>query len=162
RVGTVRMAESGDVDDIGVPRIDLNAPDLLAVAEPDEVPGLARVARAVHAATLSDVRAHVGLARADVDHARIRSSDREGGDRADGHVIEDGLPRAARVEALPNSSVHGSEIEVVGLVANSRSRQHAASTERSDEPPIKLLKQSRLHRTRESVGCDQQEQSGKE
>src|SRR6185295_8106845 len=65
-VGTVGVAESGDVDEIGVRRVDEDAADLLAVAQADVRPGLAAVRGLIDAIPLRDVGAHVRLAGADV------------------------------------------------------------------------------------------------
>src|SRR6185503_12811293 len=54
-VGPVGVAEGGDVDEVGVRRIDEDAADLLAVAEPGVDPGAAAVGGLVHAVALRDV-----------------------------------------------------------------------------------------------------------
>src|SRR5262249_34896336 len=71
-VGAVRGPERRDVDDVGAARVPLDAADLLRVAQAHEAPRLAAVARAIHAPTLGDVRAHVGLAGAGVDYLGVR------------------------------------------------------------------------------------------
>src|SRR5262249_37241796 len=162
RVRTVGVPECGDIDDVRVMRVDLDAPDLLRVAQAHELPGMAAVARAVHPVTLGDVRAHVGLAGSHEDHARVRWGDREGADRAYGHGVEDRLPGAAGIESLPDSSVDRSEVEVVGLAGDARDGQHAPASERTDEAPLEILKQGGIHRTGESGSSDQQNRGGEE
>jgi hypothetical protein len=135
------VAERRDVDDVRVSRVHFDTADLLRVAEPHEVPGPAGVGRAIQAPALRDVRTHVGLSGADVDHAGIRSGDGERADRAHRHVVEDRLPGAAGVEALPDATVHRAEVVMVGLAGHTRDREHAPAAERPDEPPAQVLKQ---------------------
>ena len=69
------MAEGRDVDEVGVSRIDEDAPDLLRVAQADVRPGPPAVGGLVHPVALRDVGAHVGFAGADVDHLRVRGGE---------------------------------------------------------------------------------------
>ena len=96
------------------------------------------VGRLVHAVALGDVRAHVGLAGADVDHARIRRREREGADRADRLPVEDRLPGAAGVGRLPDAAVHAAEVEVQRLGRHAGDGEHAAAAERPDEAPVQV------------------------
>ena len=76
RVGPIRMAERGDVDDIGIGGVHANARDRLRIAQADVLPGLAGVGRFVHTVALHHVTAQFRLAHPDVDHIRIRSTHR--------------------------------------------------------------------------------------
>src|SRR6202012_5664355 len=102
-VGAVGVAERRHEDHVRIPGVDQHAPDLLGVLETDARPGPAAVHRLVHAVPLGDVRAHVRLAGADVDHPRIRGCRGQRPDRADRLSIEDRLPGAAGVVSLPDA-----------------------------------------------------------
>jgi hypothetical protein len=160
-VRAVRVAERCHVDDVGVVRIDVDAADLLRVAQPHEAPGLPAVGRAVDTLALGDVRAHVGLAGADVEGLGIGGRDRERADRAHRHVVEVRPPGAAGVQGLPHATVDGAEVEVVGLTGNARDREHAPATERPDQPPAQVLEQRRVHRGGEHGCCQHEQRSGK-
>ena len=82
-LGAVGVAEGGDEQGVGVPRIDEDAADLLGVLQAGGGPGLAPVRRAEEAAALGDVRAHVRLAGAGVDGGWGGWGDGEGADGAD-------------------------------------------------------------------------------
>ena len=99
-------------------------------------PGLSAVGGPVHAVAVGDVRAHVGLARADVEDLRVRRRDRDRSDRGDRLAVEDRLPGAAGVLALPDSAADRAEVEVVRLARHARRRDRAPAAERADHPPV--------------------------
>ena len=74
------MAERGDVDEVGVRRVDADRGDGQRLLEADVRPRLAGVGRLVDAVALDDVAAQLGLAHADVDDVRIRLGDGDGAD----------------------------------------------------------------------------------
>ncbi len=100
-----------------------------------------RVGGLVHPVALRDVGAHVRLAGADVDDARIRGRHGDRADRADRLAVEDRLPGAPRVARLPHAAVHAAEVEVLRLARNAGHRQNPPSAERADQSPVQVLKQ---------------------
>ena len=145
-VRPVRVAERRDVDEVGVARIHDDPPDLPRGLETDVRPGLAPVRRAIHAVAVRDVRAHVGLARADVEDARVRGRDGDRADRRDRLAVEDRLPRAARVLGLPDAAADGAEVEVIRLPRHARDREHAPAAKRAGEPPLHAGEKARVER----------------
>ena len=143
-VRAVGVAERRHEDHVGVARIDLDAPDLLRVPEADEAPGGAAVDRLEDPLALGDVRAHVGLAGADVEHPRVRRRHRQRPDRAHRLLVEDRPPGAPGVDRLPDAAVDRPEVEVVRLARHPRHREHPAAAERPDEPPVEILEQRRV------------------
>ena len=91
-------------DDVAVARVDEDLPDVLRGGEPDVLPRLPAVAAAVDAVPPADVApAHV-LSRAHPDHVRVVGVDRDVADRVHGLVLEDRVPRHARVRRLPHAA----------------------------------------------------------
>ena len=144
RIGAVAVAERRDVHEVRVARIHDDAPDLPRVLEADVGPCPASVRGAVHAVAVRDVRAHVGLARTDVENARVRGRDRERADRRDGLTVEDRLPGASGVPALPHAAADRAEVEVLGLSRHARDREHAPAAERAREAPVHVREQARV------------------
>jgi hypothetical protein len=135
------MSERRDVDEIGILGMNDDAADLLRVGESDARPRLPAIDRFEHPLALRDIGAHVRLARSDVDHLRIRRRDRNRPDRTDRLRVEDGMPRAAGIHGLPHSAIHAAEVEVLRLTRDSADGEHASGAERSDEAPVKILKE---------------------
>src|SRR6185436_4289378 len=135
RVGAVGMAEGRQEHAVGVAGIDDDSPDLLRVRETDVAPGAPAVRGLVGAVALRDVGAHVRLARADVEDARVGRGEGDGSDGPDGLAVEDRPPGAAGVGRLPDPAVDAAEVEVLALARHPRHREHAAAAERADEPP---------------------------
>ena len=138
RIRSIRMAERGDIGEIGVVRGDQDAADLLRIIEADLRPGLSSIARAVHAVTLRDIRTHVGLAAADVDDIGVGGGNGEGADRTDRLFVEDRIPGASGVDRLPDTAVHGAEVEVVRLARHAADGEHATAAKRADQTPVQM------------------------
>ena len=135
-IGVIDMAESGDVNAIGVGRVDHNASDLARGFEADMGPGLARVGGFEHADAIGVLAADIGLAGADVDDVRIRRGHGDGADRADRNaLIGDGIPRAAGVFGLPHAAADGAEIEGVGLIGVAGDGIRASAAHGTDVAP---------------------------
>ena len=82
-IGVVDVAESGDINAVGIGRVDDDAADLARAFETDMGPGLARVGGFEHADAVGVLAADIGLAGADIDDVRVRGSHRDGADGAD-------------------------------------------------------------------------------
>ena len=139
-VRPVRMPQRGDENLVYVPRVHDDSPNLPRVLQPDVHPRFAAVRGLVHSIPVGNRRAHVRLARAHVNHVRIRWHYRDCSNRSNRLRIEDGLPRPPRIIRLPNASAHASKIENLRLPAHSRHRQRAPSARRPDQPPPQFLK----------------------
>ncbi len=129
------MPEGGDQHRVRIIRIDQDLGDLLGVRKADGGPMDAAVGGSEHADALSDVRAHVGLAGADVEHGRFGRGHGDGADGAYRRVVEDRGPGAAGVLRLPDPAVHRAEVEVQGAVGGARYGQHPPAPEGADGAP---------------------------
>ena len=99
-----------DVDDVRVPRIDDDVADVLGPLEPHVLPGLAAVTASVDAVAIPDVASAHVLTRPhphDVGGVRI---DRDAADRVGALVVEDRLPRGARVGRLPDAATSDCDV----------------------------------------------------
>jgi hypothetical protein len=105
------MAEDGDEEAIRIPRIDLDAGDLLAVAQAEMRPRLSGVGGLVHAVADRQIRALQPFAAADINDVGVREGHSNRPDRAGRLVVEDRRPRAPRVDGLPHAAVHHPHIE---------------------------------------------------
>src|SRR5205085_11355501 len=83
RVRAVGVAERGDEDGVGVLRVNDHWAYLPRAFEPDVRPGAPGVRGLVHPVAVGNLRAHVGLARADVDDRGAGRRDADGADGGD-------------------------------------------------------------------------------
>ena len=90
-IGVIDMAESGDVNAIGIRRVDDDPADLARAFEADMGPCLARVGGFEHADAIGVLAADIRLAGADIDDVRVRGSDGDGADRADRDALSSRL-----------------------------------------------------------------------
>ena len=139
-VRPVRMPQRGDENLVYVSRVNDDSPNLPRVLQPDVHPRFAAVRGLVHSIPVGNRRAHVRLARAHVNHVRIRWHYRDCSNRSNRLRIEDGLPRPPRIIRLPNASAHASKIENLRLPAHASYSQRTPSARRTDQPPPQLLK----------------------
>src|SRR5205085_1461034 len=135
-VGPERVAERGDEHDIRVSRVDDDGADVPAVPQTQVLPGLAGIERLVYAVAIGDVAARAGLAGADIDDVVIRVGDRDRSDRGDLLLVEDRLPGAPGVGALPDPTGHRTEIPGCRIPRHAAHRHHSAAAERPDLPPF--------------------------
>ena len=137
RVRSPHMALRCHVDNVGVPRVDADAGDLLGVLKTDVRPGGAPVGGLVDAVTVRRVAADGRLAHAGDDHVRVRLGD---GDRADRgglqELVGNRFPRAAAVGGLPQPAAGRAEVEDERLATNARDRGDTAAAERADVPEL--------------------------
>ena len=105
------MAQSGDEYDVGISRIHRDLADLPGFFQADVLPGLAAIARFVHAIAAGQIGTDVGFAGSGIDDVRVRGRYREGSDRADGLAVEDGSPNSSRIVGLPDAPIYAPEIK---------------------------------------------------
>jgi len=134
-VGAVGMAEDGGEEAIGVARIDGEVGNLLAVAKAEMGPGFAGIGGAVDAITDGEVGTVKAFAGSDVDDVGVGGSDCDCADGLRGLVVEDGVPGAAVVVGLPDTTVHLTDVEDIGLGWNPRGGAGTTTAEWADEPP---------------------------
>ena len=135
-VGPEGVADGGDQHDVGIGRIDDDGADLAGVLQPDIGPGLAGVGRLVDPVAVADIAPQVALAAPDIDHVVVGRGDRHCADGGDGLLVEDGLPRAARVIGLPDAAGRSAEVEDVGLARNAGDGHRPAAAEGADVAPV--------------------------
>ena len=148
RVGSVRVSENRHECDPRVPGIDRDSSDLMRVGEARSRPAASRVRRHVHAVSVRNVRPHVGLAGADVNHAGIRRRDGDRADRGDRLGVENRRPGPAGVARLPHPAPDGAEVEVIGIARNAGGRESPSAAKRADAPPAQVREEPVLERPR--------------
>src|SRR5205823_4944645 len=157
-VGPERVAERGDEHDIRVSRVDDDGADVPAVAQTQVLPGLAGIERLVYAVAIGDVAARAGLAGADIDDVVIRVGDRDRSYRGDLLLVEDRLPGAAGVGALPDPTGHRTEIPGRRIPRHAAHRHHPAAAKRTDLAPFHAAEELRIHLTGSQCRTRQQQQ----
>src|SRR6185503_9006600 len=130
------MTEGGDVDEIGIARIDEYCSDLLCVAQSEVSPGLSTVGRFVNAVPCGKIRALQSFAAADVDRFRFRWRDRDRADRPGWLNVEDRFPRVAVIGRFPNAAVVDAYIRDVWLAGNAGGADCTAAAERANHAPL--------------------------
>ena len=96
------MPERGDKDDVGVFRMDGDAPDMVGVGEPQVGPGRACVGRFEHADSGERTPGQQVLPGAHVEDIRIGGRHSEVADRPGRLVVEDRRPGHAVIDGLPD------------------------------------------------------------
>ena len=128
--------ERRDVDNGRIGRMDADLGDPVRVAEPDVLPGGARVAAAVDAVAGQDVAADAGFAGADEDEVGVGFGDRDGADRGRGDLeVGDGVPVLAAVGGLPEAAAGGAEVGLVRAPLDAGDRDRAAAAVRPEVAP---------------------------
>src|SRR5262249_35931053 len=105
--GRPQRALGGDVDDVGVARVDDDLGDVLGLLEADVLPALATVVGAVQPVAVADAALAVVLAGADPDDLGAFRVEGEGADGVGALVVEDGGPGGAGVDGLPDAAGGG-------------------------------------------------------
>ncbi len=122
RIRSIGVAEGGNEDFFRVAGIHENPGNLPRILETNVGPAFAAIRGPVHAVPVGDRRAHVGFASAHVNDLRIGWGNRNGSDGSDGLRIENGLPGAASIVGAPHAATYRTEIENLGLTADSGDR----------------------------------------
>ena len=94
----------GDVDDVGVARVDDDLADVLGLLQAHVLPDLAAVVGAVDAVAVADAALAVVLAGADPDDVRVLRDRGRRADRIRAFVVEDRRPGGAGVGGLPDAA----------------------------------------------------------
>jgi hypothetical protein len=129
---------------VRIARIDEDRRHALGILEPDVVPGLARVDRAIDAVALGELPLpRDGLAaRSDVHDVGVRRCDRNGADGRDrGDGVENRKPGLACARGLPDTTGCRSEVERARFADHTGDGRHAAAAERSDVAPRESVEQ---------------------
>ena len=132
----ISVAKRRDEDDIRILRIDNDSPNLSSALESDVLPGLAGVDGFVHAVAELNRISHVGFARANVNHIRIRRRHTNGANRGRRRRVENGIPCATCVHRLPNAATNRAEIKSLRLAHDATNRVDAARAKRANHPPM--------------------------
>src|SRR5277367_3685628 len=142
-VRTVRMAENRGEQLARVMRIDSKLRNLLPVAQAKMLPGLARVSGPIYAVANGEVGAPQAFAASHVDDIAVGSSDGDRADRLRRLAIEDRLPGAPVIVALPNTAVALTNVEDVWLADNPSSGPRATTAKWSNHSPVQVRFQFR-------------------
>src|SRR4051794_1495849 len=99
------MSEHGDVDAIGILRIDQNRSDLLAIAQSKMGPGLAAIARLVHPIASREVGTTHSSPAAHKNDFWIRGCKSQSSNGAGGLPIKNRFPGAPKVVLFPTPAI---------------------------------------------------------
>ena len=143
------MAEDSDEQTVGVPRVDDDLRDLLAVSQAQVGPGLPGVGGLVDAVARGQIRPLQSLAAPDVDDVRVRRREGDGADRPARLVVEDREPGAPVVGRLPDAAVDDADVEDVGLARDAGGGFGAAPAKGPDVAPVHLVEKLRRETLRE-------------
>src|SRR5258705_82343 len=157
-VGAERVPECGDERDVRVSRINDDGTDVARVAQTEVLPGLAGIERLVYPVAIGDVAARAGLAGADIDDIVIRVSDRDRAYRGDLLLVEDRLPGAAGVGALPDATGYRTEIPGRRITRNAAHGDRPATAERTDLAPFHGAEELRIDLAGRRCHARQQQQ----
>src|SRR6202022_2611020 len=114
----VGMAEDGDKHTVCIMRIDENGGDLLPIAQAEMLPGATRVAGLIDSVAGGKVWPSQAFAAADINHVRIRRSNRQRADGTSGLIVKNRVPGSAIVIGLPHSAVVRRHVEHIRLRRN--------------------------------------------
>src|SRR5579871_2529131 len=131
-VGAVGVAEDGDEEAVGVARVHDHRRDLLAVAQPQVLPGLAAVGGLVNAVAGGQVRALQPLAAANIEDGRVRRSHGQGAGQL---PVEERHPDVAVVGGLPDAAVVDADVKDVRMAGHAGGADGPAAAERPDHAP---------------------------
>src|SRR6185312_5371534 len=144
RIGPVRMAGHSGENFVGIPRIDGEFWNLLAIAQAKMGPRLAGISGFVDAVPDREVRAVQPLAAADINNVGIRRRNGNRANGAGGLMVKDGLPCAAVIIRLPDASIADAYIEDVRLAGHAADGPRASATIRPDAAPLERAEQRRI------------------
>ncbi len=132
------VAEGRDENDVRILRVDEDPADRARVGETDAPPRGAAVVRAIHPVARPDVVARLDVARAHVDHVRVRRRERQRADRGRARAVEDRRPRAPRILRLPHAAGGVAQVVLRGIVGDPLGHRSPPGAERADEPPAEV------------------------
>src|SRR5258708_14044028 len=136
------MSERSHKNFFRILRVDQNPRNLTRILQSDMPPRLPAILGLIHPIPISDVRAHVRLARPHINDQRIRRRHRNRPNRSNPLRIEYRFPSAPRVVAAPHAPIHGAKIKNLRLPAHASNRQRPPSSRWPNRPPPHPLKQS--------------------
>ncbi len=143
-VGREQMAERGDKDDVGVGRMDGDAPDVMGVGQPQVSPGRARVHRLEDAKAGERTPSQQLLAGSHIQHVRVRGRHRDVTNRAGRLVVEDRRPGHAVIDRLPHRSGSEAGVDDAGAGHGGDRFDPAALQSRAERLPAEAAEGRRL------------------
>src|SRR5579864_1534460 len=135
------MAEHGGKNAIGVPRVDGEGGDLLAIAQAEMRPCFAGVGGFVDSVAGGEIGPLQTLAARDVDDVGVGWRDGDRADRLRGLAVEDGGPGTAVVIRLPDAAIDLPHVKDIGLAGNARGGASPAATKGADGAPVKIAEE---------------------
>src|ERR1700733_2117528 len=103
------------------------------------LPGLSRIGRLVDSIAHGKIGTMQAFSTARIHNVGVGRRNCNGANRLRRLMIENRIPGAAVVVALPNSAVHLSNIENIRFTWNSSGRARAPSAKRPNHSPVEFL-----------------------
>src|SRR6266852_1745738 len=138
------MPLGGDENAVGIFRVHDDRGNLLRVAKPEMRPRFSGISGVVKSVAGGQVRALQSFAAAHINNVRVGRRDRESADGTAGLLIENGIPRAAKIVGLPHAAVYRGHIKNVGLMQHAGDRHSAAAAKWPDAAPPHFGKERRI------------------
>ena len=138
RIRSEGVPEEGREGDLRIGGMDDDLADLPLLVEHME-PALAGVDRLVDAVTGLNIAANVGLARADIDHIRVRRRDGDRARRKQRLPVEDRFPLAATVSRLPDATLRRRRVVGERIAGDTRDPGYPPADGRADRAELEEI-----------------------
>ena len=120
-IRSVRMTECGDIDDVGVCRMDNHFADGAGVAQPDVLPRFAGIDGLINAVALRDIPTQASFTGTGIDHVGVGRSNSDCADVAGLFVIEDRFPSSGAIGGFPDTAADRAEIPSIRIAGDTGS-----------------------------------------
>ena len=154
------MPEHRGKQSIRIARVHRQFGNLLAVVQPQMLPGATGVGRTVNAIADGQVGAVESFATAHVNNIGVGRRDRDGADGLSGLLIENRFPALPGVVGFPDTAVDSADVEHIRLTRNTRERSRSAAAKWSDHSPGHFLQESAGKRWRFGQARDGRQTAG--
>src|ERR1035438_2719227 len=139
-VRSPEMAESSDVDDVGIPGMHADRADVKSILQADVLPGFARVTGFINAVAMRGITADIRLTHADIDDVRIRFRDSDGAHRSGFELsVRYWQPARAAVRSFPDAATGCAEVIHIRFGSDAGHRVHAPAAKWTDAAIFQLF-----------------------
>ena len=136
------VSRGGDVDNVGVGRMNHDPRDRVRAGQAHVGPGGTGVGRLVDSGTRHRAAKDVRLAQPDPHRVLVRGRDGDVTDRCGNAMLEDRCPGGSLVVCLPDAARSGGDVDRVALATRRRDchiGHTAADVRRAEELPLEVL-----------------------
>ena len=139
-IGPEQVAQGGDVNDVGISRMNAHRADVIGILQPHVLPGFAGIRGLVDAVAIGSIAADVGLAHADIDRVGVRFRNADRAHRSGFELaIGNRNPVGPSIVGSPYTAACPAEIVHARLRGHARDSHGAAASKRADIAILQLL-----------------------